>query len=106
MSCLGKRDGPNSAVVHIIETPAIARAVKQKAAVFRDFLKMRINGIEPSPVVDGDGGDEDIEPGDGEALSPDPPGEGDGAVMHLVVMKAIDHSELLQGLASRSRDFR
>jgi len=26
--------------------------------------------------------------------------------MHLVVMKAIDHSELLQGLASRSRDFR
>ncbi|MDE2300665.1 MAG: error-prone DNA polymerase [Burkholderiales bacterium] len=33
-------------------------------------------------------------------------GEGDGAVMHLVVMKAIDHSELLQGLASRSRDFR
>ncbi|MGK2900431.1 MAG: error-prone DNA polymerase [Burkholderiaceae bacterium] len=35
-----------------------------------------------------------------------PEGEGDGAVMHLVVMKAIDHSELLQGLASRSRDFR
>ena len=33
-------------------------------------------------------------------------GEGDGAVMHLVVMKAIDHSELLNGLASRSRDFR
>ncbi len=35
-----------------------------------------------------------------------PDGEGDGAVMHLVVMKAIDHSELLQGLVSRSRDFR
>jgi len=35
-----------------------------------------------------------------------PEGEGDGAVMHLVVMKAIDHSELLQGLVSRSRDFR
>ena len=33
-------------------------------------------------------------------------GEGEGAVMHLVVMKAIDHSDLLQGLASRSRDFR
>jgi error-prone DNA polymerase len=33
-------------------------------------------------------------------------GEGDRAVMHLVVMKAIDHSDLLQGLASRSRDFR
>ena len=33
-------------------------------------------------------------------------GEGDSAVMHLVVMKAIDHSELLQGLAGRSRDFR
>ncbi|HWH84028.1 MAG TPA: error-prone DNA polymerase [Burkholderiaceae bacterium] len=30
----------------------------------------------------------------------------DGAVMHLVVMKAIDHTALLQGLASRSRDFR
>jgi error-prone DNA polymerase len=35
-----------------------------------------------------------------------PEGEGDGAVMHLVVMKAIDHSDLLQGLVSRSRDFR
>jgi error-prone DNA polymerase len=33
-------------------------------------------------------------------------GEGDGAVMHLVVMKAIDHSDLLLGLVSRSRDFR
>ena len=33
-------------------------------------------------------------------------GEGDNAVMHLVVMKAIDHSDLLQGLVSRSRDFR
>ena len=32
--------------------------------------------------------------------------DGDGAVMHLVVMKAIDHSDLLQGLVSRSRDFR
>ena len=32
--------------------------------------------------------------------------EGDSAVMHLVVMKAIDHSDLLQGLVSRSRDFR
>ena len=35
-----------------------------------------------------------------------PAGEGDSAVMHLVVMKAIDHSDLLQGLVSRSRDFR
>jgi error-prone DNA polymerase len=35
-----------------------------------------------------------------------PEGEGEGAVMHLVVVKAIDHSDLLQGLASRSRDFR
>jgi error-prone DNA polymerase len=33
-------------------------------------------------------------------------GAGDDAVMHLVVVKAIDHSELLQGLAGRSRDFR
>ncbi len=33
-------------------------------------------------------------------------GEGDHAVRHLVVMKAIDHSDLLQGLVSRSRDFR
>ncbi len=33
-------------------------------------------------------------------------GEGDTAVMHLVVMKAVDHSDLLQGLVSRSRDFR
>jgi hypothetical protein len=33
-------------------------------------------------------------------------GEGDNVVMHLVVIKAIDHSELLQGLVSRSRDFR
>ena len=33
-------------------------------------------------------------------------GEGDAAVMHLVVVKAIDHSDLLQGLISRSRDFR
>ena len=33
-------------------------------------------------------------------------GEGEHAVMHLVAMKLIDHSELLQGLVSRSRDFR
>ena len=29
-----------------------------------------------------------------------------GEVMHLVVMKAVDHSDLLQGLISRSRDFK
>ena len=33
-------------------------------------------------------------------------GEGDGAVMHIVAMKLLDHSELLHGLVSRSRDFR
>ena len=33
-------------------------------------------------------------------------GEGDGAVMHLVARRLIDHSPLLQGLVSRSRDFR
>ena len=30
----------------------------------------------------------------------------EGEVMHLVAMRMIDHSALLQGLASRSRDFR
>ena len=30
----------------------------------------------------------------------------EGDVMHLVAMKMIDHSELLQGLASKSRNFR
>ncbi len=33
-------------------------------------------------------------------------GEGEHVVRHLVVMKAIDHSSLLQGLLARSRDFR
>jgi len=33
-------------------------------------------------------------------------GEGDRTVMHLVAMKVIDHTSLLQGLAARSRDFR
>ena len=33
-------------------------------------------------------------------------GDGEHAVMHLVAMKLIDHSELLHGLVSRSRDFR
>ena len=33
-------------------------------------------------------------------------GAGEHAVMHLVAMKLIDHSDLLQGLVSRSRDFR
>jgi len=33
-------------------------------------------------------------------------GEGEHAVMHLVAMKLVDHSELLQGLVSRSRDFK
>jgi len=32
-------------------------------------------------------------------------GEGEHAVMHLVAMRLIDHSDLLQGLVSRSRDF-
>ena len=33
-------------------------------------------------------------------------GEGDQAVMHLLASKMIDHTPLLQGLVSRSRDFR
>jgi error-prone DNA polymerase len=33
-------------------------------------------------------------------------GEGEHAVMHLVAAKLLDHSDLLQGLVSRSRDFR
>ena len=33
-------------------------------------------------------------------------GRGEHAVMHLVAMKRVDHSSLLQGLVSRSRDFR
>jgi error-prone DNA polymerase len=33
-------------------------------------------------------------------------GEGERAVMHLVARKLVDHSALLQGLATRSRDFR
>ena len=33
-------------------------------------------------------------------------GEGDTAVLHLLAMKMIDHTPLLGGLSSRSRDFR
>ena len=33
-------------------------------------------------------------------------GEGDQAVMHLLAARLIDHTALLQGLVSRSRDFR
>jgi len=33
-------------------------------------------------------------------------GDGDGAVMHLLAARLIDHTPLLQGLVSRSRDFR
>lgn len=33
-------------------------------------------------------------------------GEGERAVMHLVAARMVDHSALLQGLVSRSRDFR
>ena len=33
-------------------------------------------------------------------------GEGDRAVMHLLAARLIDHTPLLQGLVSRSRDFR
>ena len=33
-------------------------------------------------------------------------GEGDAAVMHLLASKMIDHTPLLHGLVSRSRDFR
>ncbi len=33
-------------------------------------------------------------------------GEGDRAVMHLLAARLIDHTALLQGLVSRSRDFR
>lgn len=33
-------------------------------------------------------------------------GEGEESVMHLVATKVIDHTPLLQGLVSRSRDFR
>jgi error-prone DNA polymerase len=30
----------------------------------------------------------------------------EGDVMHLVAMKLVDHSELLQGLTTKSRNFR
>ena len=30
----------------------------------------------------------------------------EGDVMHLVAMKMVDHSDLLQGLASKSRNFK
>jgi len=33
-------------------------------------------------------------------------GEGDNAVMHLLASRMVDHTPLLQGLVSRSRDFR
>jgi error-prone DNA polymerase len=33
-------------------------------------------------------------------------GDGDHVVMHLVAAKMVDHSSLLQGLVSRSRNFR
>jgi error-prone DNA polymerase len=33
-------------------------------------------------------------------------GEGEQAVMHLVAARMIDHTPLLKGLVSRSRDFR
>ncbi len=33
-------------------------------------------------------------------------GEGERAVMHLIARRLVDHTALLQGLASRSRDFR
>ena len=33
-------------------------------------------------------------------------GDGEHAVMHLVAARLVDHSALLQGLASRSRNFR
>jgi error-prone DNA polymerase len=33
-------------------------------------------------------------------------GEGDEAVMHLVAARMIDHTPLLKGLVTRSRDFR
>ena len=33
-------------------------------------------------------------------------GDGDEAVMHLVAARMIDHTSLLQGLVTRSRDFR
>ena len=33
-------------------------------------------------------------------------GEGERAAMHLVAAKMVDHSALLQGLVSRSRNFR
>jgi error-prone DNA polymerase len=33
-------------------------------------------------------------------------GDDQFAVMHLVAVKVIDHSALLQGLVSRSRDFK
>ncbi len=56
------RANRNSAVIHLIETPAIARAVELESRMLGDFLKMRVDGIKPGSVVDGDDGDEDAEP--------------------------------------------
>ncbi len=39
------RKTSNSPIVHIVETTAIAGAVKQEAGVLGDFLEMRVDGI-------------------------------------------------------------
>ena len=76
-------------------TAAVARAIEQEAGVFADFLKMSVDGIEPRPLVDGDGGDEDVKPWDGETFSTEPPGEGDGAVPVVLAVRADESTSTM-----------
>lgn len=64
----------------VVVAAAVTGAVELEWGVFGDFLEVGVDGVEPDIVVDGDGGDEDVEPRAGDAVVAKSPCEGDGAI--------------------------
>jgi hypothetical protein len=63
--------------------------------VFGDLLKMVVAGIQPHAVMNGDRGDENIEPRDGEPFATKPPCESDGAVPIVLAAGTLgDHGKM------------
>ena len=62
-----------------LERPAVAGAVEHEAGDLLDFFKVRVDRVKPHAIMNGERGNQHIEPRHGETPIAQPPREADGA---------------------------